>query len=52
MSEENFSMPRINEPAPAFEARTTDGVKKTERLSRKVAGIIFAPCRLHSSLYH
>ena len=30
MSEENFSMPRINEPAPAFEARTTDGVKTLE----------------------
>jgi len=30
MSEENFSMPRINEPAPAFEVRTTDGVKTLE----------------------
>ena len=27
MSEENISMPRINEPPPAFEARTTNGVK-------------------------
>ena len=24
------AMPRINEPAPAFEARTTHGVKKLE----------------------
>ncbi|MCK5662917.1 MAG: peroxiredoxin [Thiotrichaceae bacterium] len=30
MTEENFSMPRINEPAPAFNARTTDGVKTLE----------------------
>jgi len=28
--ENNFSMPRINEPAPAFEAPTTHGVKKLE----------------------
>lgn len=26
----NYGMPRINEPAPAFEARTTHGVKKLE----------------------
>jgi len=30
MSKAKFSMPRINEPAPAFEARTTDGVKTLE----------------------
>ena len=30
MTEQTVSMPRINEPAPAFEARTTDGVKKLE----------------------
>jgi len=29
-TEETFSMPRINEPAPAFEARTTHGVKTLE----------------------
>ncbi len=28
--EPSFNMPRINEPAPAFEARTTHGVKKLE----------------------
>ncbi len=30
MTEQTSSMPRINEPAPAFEARTTDGIKKLE----------------------
>jgi len=30
MTEQTYAMPRINEPAPAFEARTTDGVKKLE----------------------
>ncbi len=30
MNEENFSMPRINEPAPAFQARTTHGTKTLE----------------------
>ena len=30
MSDQDFSMPRINEPAPAFEARTTHGVRKLE----------------------
>jgi len=29
-TEETYSMPRINEPAPAFEARTTHGVKTLE----------------------
>lgn len=29
-TEETYSMPRINEPAPAFEARTTHGVKSLE----------------------
>lgn len=29
-TEETFSMPRINEPAPAFEARTTHGTKTIE----------------------
>jgi len=29
-TEETFLMPRINEPAPAFEARTTHGVKTLE----------------------
>jgi len=29
-NETTFGMPRINEPAPAFEARTTHGVKKLE----------------------
>ncbi len=28
--ENNFNMPRINEPAPAFEAPTTHGVKRLE----------------------
>jgi peroxiredoxin (alkyl hydroperoxide reductase subunit C) len=30
VQESSFNMPRINEPAPAFEARTTHGVKKLE----------------------
>jgi peroxiredoxin (alkyl hydroperoxide reductase subunit C) len=30
MTEQTASLPRINEPAPAFEARTTEGVKKLE----------------------
>jgi peroxiredoxin (alkyl hydroperoxide reductase subunit C) len=30
MNEQQFAMPRINEPAPAFEARTTHGVRKLE----------------------
>lgn len=29
-TEETFAMPRINEPAPAFDARTTHGVKTLE----------------------
>lgn len=29
-TQENYGMPRINEPAPAFEARTTHGVKTLE----------------------
>ena len=29
-SQESFAMPRINEPAPVFEARTTHGVKRLE----------------------
>jgi peroxiredoxin (alkyl hydroperoxide reductase subunit C) len=30
MTEQTVTLPRINEPAPAFEARTTEGVKKLE----------------------
>ena len=30
VQQQSFGLPRLNEPAPAFEAKTTHGVKKLE----------------------
>ena len=46
------TLPRLGADAPAFEAVTTHGTLKLERLPRKLAHPLLSPGRLHAGVHH